>query len=108
LIQELTSEESLELLARTRFGRLGCALGGESYVVPFYFAFNKDCLYSFSTVGRKIEWMRANPLVCVEADERAGELREIQMRWMVGPCGLEPQTSTASFSNQPLRRSSGT
>ena len=26
-------------------------------------------LYSFSTVGQKIEWMRANPLVCVEADE---------------------------------------
>ena len=26
-------------------------------------------LYSFTTVGQKIEWMRANPLVCVEADE---------------------------------------
>jgi nitroimidazol reductase NimA-like FMN-containing flavoprotein (pyridoxamine 5'-phosphate oxidase superfamily) len=69
LIQELTSEESLALLARTRFGRLGCAQGGQPYVVPFYFAYKNDCLYSFSTVGRKIEWMRANPLVCVEADE---------------------------------------
>jgi len=38
-------------------------------VVPFYFVYDNDCLYSFSTVGRKIEWMRANPLVCVEADE---------------------------------------
>jgi len=30
---------------------------------------HNDYLYSFSTVGQKIEWMRANPLVCVEADE---------------------------------------
>jgi nitroimidazol reductase NimA-like FMN-containing flavoprotein (pyridoxamine 5'-phosphate oxidase superfamily) len=38
-------------------------------VVPFYFVYDKDCLYGFYTVGQKIEWMRANPLVCVEAYE---------------------------------------
>jgi hypothetical protein len=38
-------------------------------VVPIYFASHDDCLYGFSTLGQKIEWMRANPLVCVEADE---------------------------------------
>ena len=69
LIQELTRKESLDLLARTRLGRLACAQGPQPYVVPFYFAFNKHYLYSFSTVGQKIEWMRTNPLVCVEADE---------------------------------------
>jgi hypothetical protein len=37
--------------------------------VPVYFAYDNGYLYSFSTVGQKIEWMRANPLVCVEADE---------------------------------------
>jgi len=37
--------------------------------VPFYFVFNKRYLYSFSTVGQKINWMRTNPLVCVEAEE---------------------------------------
>jgi nitroimidazol reductase NimA-like FMN-containing flavoprotein (pyridoxamine 5'-phosphate oxidase superfamily) len=36
--------------------------------VPFYFAYADDYLYSFATVGQKIEWMRANPLVCVETD----------------------------------------
>ena len=30
---------------------------------------DNDYLYSFSTVGQKIEWMRANPNVCVETDE---------------------------------------
>ena len=69
LIQELARQESLDLLARTRLGRLACAQGTQPYVVPFYFVYDNDCLYSFSTVGQKIEWMRANPLVCVEATE---------------------------------------
>ncbi len=69
LIQELTRQASLDLLARTRLGRLACAQGPQPYVVPFYFAYDNNCLYSFSTIGQKIEWMRANPLVCVEADE---------------------------------------
>ena len=37
--------------------------------MPFYFAYNNNSLYSASTVGQKIDWMRKNPLVCVEADE---------------------------------------
>jgi uncharacterized protein len=69
LIQELTRQESLDLLARTRLGRLACAQEAQPYVVPFYFAYDNDYLYSFSTVGQKIEWMRVNPLVCVEASE---------------------------------------
>ena len=69
LIQELTRQDSLDLLARTHLGRLGCSQAGQSYVVPIYFAYCDNFLYSFSTVGRKIEWMRANPLVCLEADE---------------------------------------
>jgi uncharacterized protein len=69
LIKELARQESLELLARTHLGRLGCALGTQPYVVPLYFTYRDNYLYSFSTVGQKIEWMRVNPLVCVEADE---------------------------------------
>ena len=71
LIQELTRQESLDLLARARLGRLACAHDSQPYVVPFYFAYDNDYLYSFSTVGQKIEWMRANPNVCVEVDEVA-------------------------------------
>lgn len=69
LIQELTRQTSLDLLARTRLGRVACAQGLQPYVVPFYFVYHAPYLYSFSTVGQKIEWMRANPLVCVEVDE---------------------------------------
>ena len=69
MIQELTSQESLELLARLHLGRLGCAKGNQPYVVPFHFSYDNNYLYSFSTVGRSIDWMRLNSFVCVEADE---------------------------------------
>jgi uncharacterized protein len=69
LIREMTREMSLGLLDRTQTGRLGCAQGSQPYVVPISFAYHREHLYSFATVGRKIEWMRANPLVCVEVEE---------------------------------------
>jgi uncharacterized protein len=69
LIQEITHADSLNLLAHLRLGRIACAEGAQPYVVPFYFAYENGYLYSFSTVGQKIQWMRANPLVCVQADE---------------------------------------
>jgi nitroimidazol reductase NimA-like FMN-containing flavoprotein (pyridoxamine 5'-phosphate oxidase superfamily) len=40
-------------------------------IVPIYFSYDAECLCCFSTLGQKIEWMRENPLVCVEADEIA-------------------------------------
>jgi uncharacterized protein len=69
LIQEMSRRACIDLLARHRLGRLACAREGQPYIVPFYFAHQAENLYSFSTVGQKIEWMRSNPLVCVEADE---------------------------------------
>jgi uncharacterized protein len=69
LIEELGRQVCLDLLSRTRLGRLACSQGPQPYVVPFYFACDNNFIYSFSTFGKKIEWMRANPLVCVEADE---------------------------------------
>jgi nitroimidazol reductase NimA-like FMN-containing flavoprotein (pyridoxamine 5'-phosphate oxidase superfamily) len=65
----MTAQASLDLLAGTRLGRLACVHGSQPYIVPFYFAYHGNYLYSFSTVGQKIAWMRANPLVCVEVDE---------------------------------------
>jgi nitroimidazol reductase NimA-like FMN-containing flavoprotein (pyridoxamine 5'-phosphate oxidase superfamily) len=69
LIEELTSRASLDFLAHIHVGRLGCSHAGQPYVVPIYFSYQDDFLYTFSTIGRKIEWMRANPLVCIQADE---------------------------------------
>jgi nitroimidazol reductase NimA-like FMN-containing flavoprotein (pyridoxamine 5'-phosphate oxidase superfamily) len=69
LIEEMTVKQCHEFLVRMEFGRLGCVHDNQPYVVPIYFAYEPDRLYGFSTLGRKIEWMRSNPRVCVEIDE---------------------------------------
>lgn len=68
-IEELSKQASLDLLARVRFGRLACAKQSQPYIVPFYYVCDEGDIYSFTTVGQKIEWVRVNPLVCVEVDE---------------------------------------
>lgn len=75
LIHQLTAAQCREVLGRTNLGRLACARDGQPYIVPVFFSFDRDdhCLYSFSTVGQKIEWMRANPKVCVEVEEMADQ-----------------------------------
>jgi nitroimidazol reductase NimA-like FMN-containing flavoprotein (pyridoxamine 5'-phosphate oxidase superfamily) len=69
LLREMSRRECDELLARLGFGRLACARDKQPYIVPIYFVSDPSHLYGFSTMGQKIEWMRLNSLVCVEADE---------------------------------------
>ena len=68
-IVSIGKEQCIELLNRVSVGRLACASENQPYVVPVYFAYEPDCLYVFSTLGKKIEWMRQNPKVCLQADE---------------------------------------
>jgi uncharacterized protein len=71
VIHELTPSECEEVLARATVGRLACARHDQPYVVPtsVYFDSAEKALYSISTVGQKIDWMRDNPKVCVEVDD---------------------------------------
>ena len=66
LIQDMTPKASVQLLEASRIGRIACARGAQPYVTVFSFAYHEEAIYSFATVGQKIEWMRTNPLVCVE------------------------------------------
>ena len=79
LIHELTPAECRDVLGRATYGRLGCSREEQPYVVPFVFMLDPSgtCLYSFSTLGQKIDWMRENPKVCVEVDEVVD-----QFNWM--------------------------
>ena len=74
-IHEMTDEECQRALKRATFGRLGCARDNQPYIVPIYFEYDGEhiygCIYGFATLGQKIEWMRSNPLVCLEIDERS-------------------------------------
>jgi nitroimidazol reductase NimA-like FMN-containing flavoprotein (pyridoxamine 5'-phosphate oxidase superfamily) len=69
LIEEMTEAECRNVLARTRLGRLACAHQNQPYIVPIYFAYEQPYLYAFTTPGQKVEWMRYNPIVCLEVDE---------------------------------------
>jgi nitroimidazol reductase NimA-like FMN-containing flavoprotein (pyridoxamine 5'-phosphate oxidase superfamily) len=71
LIHELTPTQCADVLERTNLGRLGCSKDGQPYVIPILFSFDRKrgCVYSFSTVGQKVLWMRENPLVCLEVDD---------------------------------------
>jgi uncharacterized protein len=68
-IQEMTARECRSMLTGARVARLACARNNQPYVVPVHVDLDDDFLYGFATLGQKIEWMRENPLVCLEIDE---------------------------------------
>ena len=65
----MSQQECIELLKRAPIGRLACSLDDQPYIVPVAYSYEPDCLYIFATVGKKIEWMRQNPKVCLQTDE---------------------------------------
>ena len=69
LIQELSRDQCVEMLKRVTLGRLACVQDGQPYIVPVSFNLDDEYIYGFATVGQKIRWMRANPLVCLEVEE---------------------------------------
>jgi uncharacterized protein len=73
LIHDLAFDECVQLLQRNSVGHLGCAKNDEPYVVPIHYSFDADqhVIYVVSTLGQKVEWMRANPRVCLTVDEIA-------------------------------------
>jgi nitroimidazol reductase NimA-like FMN-containing flavoprotein (pyridoxamine 5'-phosphate oxidase superfamily) len=75
LVHELTPHECAEILERTTLGRLACARDGQPYVVPIHFSFDieRSCVYCFSMIGQKVNWMRDNPRVCLEVEDVASK-----------------------------------
>ncbi len=69
IIQDMTQQEMKEFLARATIGRLACAKDNQPYVIPLSFAYDFVSLFSLTTAGTKVDWMRENPKVCVEFDE---------------------------------------
>jgi nitroimidazol reductase NimA-like FMN-containing flavoprotein (pyridoxamine 5'-phosphate oxidase superfamily) len=67
-------ETEIEKLLRTAIvGRIACcdhrSGGGRPYLVPLAFGYDGAAIYAHSGPGRKITYMRANPLVTIEVDE---------------------------------------
>jgi uncharacterized protein len=68
-IISISQQDCGELLNRVSIGRLACSLHDQPYVVPVSFSYETDRVYIFSTLGKKIKWMRQNPKVCLQVDE---------------------------------------
>jgi nitroimidazol reductase NimA-like FMN-containing flavoprotein (pyridoxamine 5'-phosphate oxidase superfamily) len=71
IIHELTPAACAEVLSRGSVARLACCRMNQPYVVPVSFVYDprQVCLFSFSAIGKKVEWMRTNPSVCVEVED---------------------------------------
>ena len=69
LIQAMTVEECWAMLARNNIARLACARDNQPYIVLLRVDLDSQFLYGYTALGRKIEWMRTNPLVCLECEE---------------------------------------
>ncbi len=101
-VHELTGPECIQVLQHAHVGRLACARDGQPYIVPisFYFDLHDNALYSFSTMGQKIHWMRDNPRVCVETDDVAD-----RFHWVtVVVTGLYDELRDASEAARAKRR----
>jgi nitroimidazol reductase NimA-like FMN-containing flavoprotein (pyridoxamine 5'-phosphate oxidase superfamily) len=69
VIQAMTSGECWTMLARNNIARLACARDNQPYIVPLRVDLDGQFLYGYTSLGRKVEWMRTNPLVCLECEE---------------------------------------
>jgi hypothetical protein len=71
LIHQLSAADCADVLSRSTLARLACCRMNQPYVVPVSFAYDsrQACLFGFSAVGRKVEWMRENPNVCLEIED---------------------------------------
>jgi uncharacterized protein len=68
-VSVMSEQDCGEVLKRITVGRLACALDNQPYIVPVGFSYEPGHVYVFSTLGKKIEWMRQNPKVCLQVDE---------------------------------------
>jgi len=97
-ISEMTRPECISLLKSARLGRLACVRDNRPYVVPIHFAFGDNFIFSFSLLGKKVEWMRQNPHVCLQVMMSAASMagRASSSRACSRTCPRRP-LSTARF-----------
>lgn len=69
MIEPLGKEDALRLLQANHYGRLGCCIDNEPYVVPINYLYHIGDVYLHSLPGRKITAMRNNPQICLQVDE---------------------------------------
>ncbi|OPY38338.1 MAG: Pyridoxamine 5'-phosphate oxidase [Methanoregula sp. PtaU1.Bin051] len=74
-IPKMKKAEYDSLIKRQYVSRIAFIGGGEPYIAPFLYVFDGKHMYFLSTnYGRKIEYFRSDPKVCVEVEEYVPDL----------------------------------
>jgi hypothetical protein len=68
-IEEMNDDESRETLKRLNYAHLGCSKDDRPYVVPVHYAYDGEHIFIYTTEGKKAEMLRANPELCLQAEE---------------------------------------
>jgi nitroimidazol reductase NimA-like FMN-containing flavoprotein (pyridoxamine 5'-phosphate oxidase superfamily) len=70
VILDLSPSQIEDLLQTAIVARIACSHPAEPrpYLVPLAFGYDGDAIYAYSGPGRKLTFMRANPLVTIEVD----------------------------------------
>lgn len=82
--QEITDKSVLEeILKQAQICRLAMIDNGLPYILPFNFGFHENCIFIHSApVGKKIDLLKENPLVCFEIEQKAEIITdEIACNW---------------------------
>ncbi|MBK6282813.1 MAG: pyridoxamine 5'-phosphate oxidase family protein [Draconibacterium sp.] len=82
--QEITDKSVLEeILKQAHICRLAMIDNGLPYILPFNFGFHENCIFIHSApVGKKIDLLKENPLVCFEIEQKAEIITdEIACKW---------------------------
>lgn len=72
-MERLGREEALKVLERASVAHLGMIDRGEPYVTPMSFVLSEDRILFRTMAGRKLDAIRENPSVCIEASLFDGE-----------------------------------
>lgn len=68
-IEEMRAGEAREVLGQLNYAHLALAKDNIPYVVPVHYAYDGRDLYVYTTEGKKAEIIRANPEVCLQAED---------------------------------------
>jgi len=82
--QEITDKSILEeILITSKICRLGMIDNGLPYVLPFNFGYRESFIYIHSSpLGKKIDLLKANPLVCFEVEQQSDIIEnEVACKW---------------------------
>ena len=69
MVGELSQEEIYRVLSENSLGRLASQADGEVYVIPLGYAWDGQRLVFETSLGKKIDMMRASPRVCFQTDQ---------------------------------------